>query len=141
MEVSAATAATDAVNFGIWHMFWQAGLVVKIVMLGLVAASVWCWAIVFEKFASFKKIDRSMDQFEQQFWSGQSLEDLYAVMSPRNNTGMAALFMAAMREWKRSQESVMRAGFAGVQTRIDRVLDLARWLKPISRPWHHPSQR
>ena len=124
MEVSAATAATDAVNFGIWHMFWQAGLVVKIVMLGLVAASVWCWAIVFEKFASFKKIDRSMDQFEQQFWSGQSLEDLYAVMSPRNNTGMAALFMAAMRDWKRSQESVMRAGFAGVQTRIDRVMDV-----------------
>jgi biopolymer transport protein TolQ len=124
MEVSAATAATDAVNFGIWHMFWQAGLVVKIVMLGLVFASVWCWAIVFEKFASFKKIDRSMDQFEQQFWSGQSLEDLYASMSPRNNTGMAALFMAAMREWKRSQESVMRAGFAGVQTRIDRVMDV-----------------
>jgi biopolymer transport protein TolQ len=124
MEVSAATAATDAVNFGIWHMFWQAGLVVKIVMLGLVAASVWCWAIVFEKFASFKKIDRSMDQFEQQFWSGQSLEDLYSAMGPRNNTGMAALFMAAMREWKRSQESVMRAGFAGVQTRIDRVMDV-----------------
>ena len=124
MEVSAATAATEAVNFGIWHMFWQAGLVVKLVMLGLVGASVWCWAIVFEKFASFKKIDRSMDQFEQQFWSGQSLEDLYSAMSPRNNTGMAALFMAAMREWKRSQESVMRAGFAGVQTRIDRVMDV-----------------
>jgi biopolymer transport protein TolQ len=124
MEVSAATAATEAVNFGIWHMFWQAGLVVKLVMLGLIAASVWCWAIVFEKFSSFKKIDRSMDQFEQQFWSGQSLEDLYSAMSPRNNTGMAALFMAAMREWKRSQESVMRAGFAGVQTRIDRVMDV-----------------
>ncbi|MDP4823246.1 MAG: protein TolQ [Aestuariivirgaceae bacterium] len=124
MEASAVTAATEAVNFGIWHMFWQAHIVVKLVMLGLIFGSVWCWAIVFEKFVSFGKIDRSMDQFEQQFWSGQSLEDLYSAMGQRNNTGMAALFMAAMREWKRSQESVMRAGFAGVQTRIDRVMDV-----------------
>ena len=125
MDVTTAqTTATQVADFGLWHMFWQAHIIVKIVMIGLVGASVWCWAIVFEKFVSFRKLDRSMDAFEQTFWSGQSLEDLYAQMSPRNNHGMAALFMAAMREWKRSQESVMRAGFQGVQSRIDRVMDV-----------------
>ena len=123
MEVT-TQAAVQAGDFGLWHMFWQAHIVVKIVMLGLVLASVWCWAIVFEKFVAFKRMDRSMDRFEQNFWSGQSLEDLYTMMSARPAHGMAAVFMAAMREWKRSQESAMRAGFTGVQSRIDRVMDV-----------------
>jgi biopolymer transport protein TolQ len=121
---------TDPTGAGIphdltfWGMFWAAHLVVKSVMLGLIAASLWSWAIIINKFMLYGRFESSMDKFEDAFWSGQSLEDLYAAMSPRNNTGMAALFMAAMREWKRSQESVMRAGFAGVQTRIDRVMDV-----------------
>ena len=123
MEVT-TQAAVQAGDFGLWHMFWQAHIVVKIVMLGLVLASVWCWAIVFEKFVAFKRMDRSMDRFEQNFWSGQSLEDLYTMMGARPAHGMAAVFMAAMREWKRSQESAMRAGFTGVQSRIDRVMDV-----------------
>lgn len=123
MEVT-TQAALQAGDFGLWHMFWQAHIVVKLVMIGLLLASVWCWAIVFEKIVAFKRMDRAMDRFEQNFWSGQSLEDLYAVMSARPANGMAAVFMAAMREWKRSQDSVARAGFTGVQSRIDRVMDV-----------------
>ncbi|MGB7204656.1 MAG: protein TolQ, partial [Anderseniella sp.] len=71
-----------------------------------------------------RKMKASMDKFEQLFWSGQSLEDLYLTLGPRSNHGMASLFMAAMREWKRSQDSAMRAGFAGVQMRINKVMDV-----------------
>ena len=56
--------------------------------------------------------------------AGQSLEELYLTMGARSSVGMATLFMAAMREWKRSQESAVRAGFQGVQKRIEKVMDV-----------------
>ena len=99
--------------------------VVKLVMLGLALASVWCWAIIIEKFFAVRRMNAANDRFEQNFWSGQSLEDLYlALGNARRPSGMAAIFMAAMREWKRSQEAAMRAGFQGVQKRIEKVMDV-----------------
>ena len=124
MEVQVGEVAAQAEQFGLLHLFWIASPVVKIVMIGLVLASIVCWAIVFEKYVALRNITRSIDKFEQLFWSGQSLEDLYLTLGPRNNKGMATLFMAAMREWKRSQQSAMRADFQGVQMRINKVMDV-----------------
>ena len=87
-----------------WELFKNAHLVVKLVMIGLLAASVWSWAIILEKLFLFAKTRKETDKFEQVFWSGQSLDELYQALSQRRNTGMAALFVAAMREWKRCIE-------------------------------------
>ena len=108
----------------LWALFTQAHIVVKIVMLGLIGASIGCWAIAIEKFVTIARARRAADRFEKLFWSGQSLEDLYLTLGPQNNHVMAALFMAAMREFKRSQQSAMRAGFHGLEKRIDRVMDV-----------------
>lgn len=124
MEVEVANAAAHNGGQSLLALFWQAHIVVKIVMLGLIVASVGCWAIVFEKFATVARAKRANARFEKIFWSGQSLDDLYLTLGPKNNQGMAALFMAAMREWKRSQESAMRAGFHGVEKRIEKVMDV-----------------
>jgi biopolymer transport protein TolQ len=124
MEVQVGEVATQAEQFGLLHLFWIASPVVKIVMIGLIVASIICWAIVIEKYVALRNMQRSTDKFEQMFWSGQSLEDLYLTLGPRNNKGMATLFMAAMREWKRSQQGAMRAGFQGVQMRINKVMDV-----------------
>ena len=94
-------------------------------MIGLGLASVWCWAIIFEKFYSVRRMNGANNKFENQFWSGQSLDDLYNAMANRPTIGMAAIFIAAMQEWKRSQGAAMRAGFAGVQKRIEKVMDVA----------------
>ena len=104
------------------------------VMLGLLVASVWVWAIVIDKFMLFSRTRKSMDRFEQAFWSGQSLEDLYRNLSSRPNTSMAALFVAAMREWKRSFEGSSRS-FAGLQMRIEKVMDvtIAREIERLER--------
>ena len=110
-------------DMSLWGLFLQAALVVKLVMLGLLAASVWCWAIVIDKQLLFSRNKRNMDKFETILWSGQSLEDLYRSLLNRPNSGMAALFVAAMREWKRSYESGSRS-VAGLQQRIDKVLDV-----------------
>ncbi len=124
MEVNVGDLAAQTDQFGLFNLFLIASPVVKFVMIGLVVASILCWGIVFEKWLAVRKMKSSMDKFEQLFWSGQSLEDLYLTLGPRSNKGMAALFMSAMREWKRSQDSAMRAGFAGVQMRINKVMDV-----------------
>lgn len=119
-EVGLAAAAHDV---SLWALFMQAGLVVKLVMLGLLAASVWTWAIIIDKFMSYSRSRRQFDQFEQVFWSGQSLEELYRTLAERNNTGLAAMFVAAMREWKKSFERGARSPI-GLQMRIDRAMDV-----------------
>ena len=111
-------------GFSLWGLFLQADIVVKLVMIGLLAASIWSWAIIIEKLFLLVRIERKTNKFEDQFWSGRSLEDLYASMAQADNRSSAALFVAAMREWKRSQESMMRAGFLGVQQRIERAMDV-----------------
>src|SRR3984957_21107964 len=97
----AAAAATPETS--ILEMFWSAHIVVKAVMLGLFLASLWCWTIIFDKTRLFHKFKTEMENFEQIFWSGQSLEELYTSLSnQQNNTAAAALFVAAMRGGKRS---------------------------------------
>ena len=113
-----------AVDLSVWQLFSDAHIVVKIVMIGLLAVSVWSWAIILEKFFLFAKTRKETDKFEQVFWSGQSLEELYQALAQRRNTGMAALFVAAMREWKRSLERDAGKPMPGVQLRVDKVMDV-----------------
>jgi biopolymer transport protein TolQ len=105
-------------------LFWEAGFVVKLVMLGLLAASIWSWAIIFDKVVLYARTRRQLKRFEKIFWSGQSLEQLYQTLSERPANGMGALFVAAMKEWKRSFERGARSAI-GLQTRIDKALDVS----------------
>jgi biopolymer transport protein TolQ len=104
-------------------LFLQAHWIVKGVMIGLLVCSVWVWAIAIEKTLLHMRMRKAMDRFEQAFWSGQSLEELYRSLSARPTHSMAALFVAAMREWKRSLEGEARS-FAGLQMRIGKVRDV-----------------
>src|SRR6202011_5089330 len=104
-------------------LFWQAHWIVKSVMVGLLVCSVWVWAIAIEKTLLHMRMRKAMDRFEQAFWSGQSLEDLYRHLSARPTHSMASLFVAAMREWKRSLEGEARS-FAGLQMRIGKVMEV-----------------
>jgi biopolymer transport protein TolQ len=84
---------------------------------------VWVWAIAIDKIFLYRRTRASMDKFEGAFWSGESLEDLYRSLAHLPNQCMAALFVAAMREWKRSFEGGARS-FAGLQMRIDKVMQV-----------------
>jgi biopolymer transport protein TolQ len=83
----------------------------------------------------FTRIRRTADRFEQAFWSGQSLEDLYKSLATKPGHSTAALFVAAMREWKRSFEGHARS-LAGLQMRIEKVMDVA-----IAREIEHMERR
>lgn len=118
------TLAEPGVQLSIWALFWQAGWVVKLVMIGLLCASIWTWAIVIDKLVAYARMRVSLNRFEQVFWSGQSLEDLYRTLADRKTSGMGSIFVAAMREWKKSFEKGAKSPL-GLQTRIDKAMDLA----------------
>jgi biopolymer transport protein TolQ len=121
--VTEAALVSPAANLSLISLFLQADVIVKAVIIGLLLASVWSWAIIVDKTILYARIRKQMDGFEKTFWSGQSLEELYRSLSGRTPQGMASVFVAAMREWKRSFEAGARSQF-GLQTRIEKVLDV-----------------
>jgi biopolymer transport protein TolQ len=122
-DVATEALAAPTADISLFGLFWQAHLVVKLVMIGLMFASVWCWAIIIDKQILITRTRRAMNRFEEVFWSGQSLEELYRGLAGRANNALAALFVAAMREWKRSHEGD-RPAIASLTQRIDRVMDV-----------------
>lgn len=124
MEVTDVVVAAGEIDFSLLALFLRADWVVKFVMLGLLAASVWSWAIVVDKSMLYGRTRRRMNQFEKVFWSGQSLDELYQELSQTRASGLAAVFVAAMKEWKRSHEQNAISGI-GIQQRLDKVIDVA----------------
>jgi biopolymer transport protein TolQ len=133
-DLAQAAQPLSSSDLSIFSLFWQAHWIVKSVMIGLFVSSIWVWAIAIEKTILYARSRRAMNSFESAFWSGQSLEELYRSLSGRPTHSMAALFVAAMREWKRSFETQARS-FAGLQTRIEKVMDvtIAREIEMLER--------
>jgi biopolymer transport protein TolQ len=124
-SVAATNLAAPTGDLSLITLFLQADVVVKFVMLLLVIASVWVWAIVFEKITTLRRVNRLASTFEDRFWSGGSLEDLYDQEGARPTHPMAAVFGAAMGEWRRSSR-VAGADMArgSVADRIDRAANV-----------------
>jgi len=133
-EMASALGAPGG-SISILALFFQAHIVVKLVVIGLILASVWSWSIVFEKIIMFARAKRQSTRFEQVFWSGQSLEDLYTSYAHLTDQSMASLFVAAMREWRRSQEHGHALSAGGIQMRVEKVMDvtIARELERMER--------
>lgn len=126
-SVSASDLGQVAHDLSLWGLFLQADWIVKLVMLGLIAASIWVWAVVFEKVTSLRRANRAADAFEDKFWSGGSLEQLFQSEGERPSHPMAAVFGAAMREWERSSTRPGEAAphGAGMQQRAERAMTVA----------------
>jgi len=119
----AVEIASSGSGATLFVLFMQANWVVKLVMIGLLFASVWCWAIIIDKAIAFAAARRAGKRFEEEFWSGRSLEELYRHLEERRTTGAAAVFVAAMREWKKSFEKGARSPM-GLQMRIEKAMDV-----------------
>jgi len=133
-------ASQMAGDLSVWSLFMQADFVVKLVMLLLIAASIWSWAIIFDKLVLLRRLRRGANQFEEAFWSGGSLDDLYDRMSTRTGDPMSAIFVSAMREWRRFTSRAKPAvgsqgAIASLQQRIEKVMDitLGREMEQVER--------
>lgn len=129
---------SGASDLSLWQLFVSADFVVKFVMLLLLAASVWCWSIIFDKLVRTRKLVAQANAFEDAFWSGGSLEDLYDRIGGSPPEPMSAVFAGAMKEWRHASERGLTATGtmrAGLQQRIDRVMQvtIARELGRLER--------
>jgi biopolymer transport protein TolQ len=108
-----------------WELFLQADIVVKSVMLALLLASIWCWAIILDKYVRLKRVQAQADKFEEGFWSGGSLEELFDRIGHKPADPMTAVFAAAMREWRRTINrgvTEVQKIRTSLQQRIERVM-------------------
>lgn len=132
MESNAVDAAilagsVGANDFSMISLFLRADWIVKAVIVLLVLASIWCWAIIFEKFMAMRRLNRRANDFEGAFWSGGSLDELYERIGIQPTDPMSAVFVAAMREWRRNPQGPAGEASVSIVTlaeRIDRVMQI-----------------
>ena len=127
--VNAVTLAgsVGSTDMSIIGLFLQADYVVKAVMILLIFASFWCWAIIFDKIRRLRLLQAQASEFEEQFWSGAPLEDLYDRLGSRPGEPMSAIFSSAMREWRRSAaKGLVGSGpmRASLRQRIEQVMQI-----------------
>jgi biopolymer transport protein TolQ len=115
-----------ASNSTMWDLLWSSDTVTKVVLIGLILASVWSWAIIFEKFGVLRQLKQKTAKFEERFWSGGSLDRLYDSLGANPKEPMANMFVSAMKEWKRTNilKSKTDRGLRGVslQQRIEKAM-------------------
>ena len=124
-----ATAAPHgdvAASFSIVPMFLRADLLGKSVMILLLAASLWSWAIIFNKLMLLANLKRKAKRFDKLFWSGQSLDELYQQFASHNDHPLAAMFIAGLREWRRAFEggTPRENALPGIKERIEKAMSV-----------------
>jgi biopolymer transport protein TolQ len=123
MDTATLAQASD-LDFSFLALFLRATLTVKIVMILLIAASFWSWAIIIQKHLVFRRARAQAQAFDGAFWSGEPLDELYARIGSNPGSGPERVFTAGMAEWQRSHRS--DGGLIpGAAQRIDRSMDVA----------------
>lgn len=117
-------ALAQEIDFSMWGLFARATLTVKLVMVILIVASIWSWAIIIQKLLDYRAARSEADVFDRAFWSGEPLDGLFEEIGLTPDGAAEKIFAAGMIEWRRSHRT--DGGLiAGAQARIDRSMDVA----------------
>ena len=124
MEQEVATQVVGlggSTDFSLIQLFLRADFVVKSVIVILIAASVFSWALIFEKYRLFKRIEKSTNSFEEKFWKSKSAESFYNSLTNKDHDPMANVFQSAMDELikTKSKSSSVQS------TRVSRVIEIS----------------
>ncbi|MAS42400.1 MAG: protein TolQ [Rhodobacteraceae bacterium] len=123
-QATSALAAAHDMDFSLTALFLRATLTVQIVMVLLIAASIWSWAVAISKFMRYGKARRDAAMFENAFWSGQPLDELHERLGDRPRSALERIFVAGMGEWRKSHAPGGKL-IAGADQRIGRVMSVA----------------
>lgn len=120
------TLGPDVNGISVMSLFLRADPLVKGVFALLVLASLWSWMIIINKALVLRSLRRKGDKFEKTFWSGLSLEELYQQFAQRTDHPMAAVFVAALREWRRAFEhgTPRETQLVSIRDRIDKAMSV-----------------
>jgi len=119
------------VDLSIGHLILNASLVVQLVMLVLLAASITSWVMIFRKRQALKQAQTGAEDFEQQFWSGGNLSEMYTQMAqPQNDTGgLERIFRSGFREFSRMRkqgaeaDGIVQASHRAMRITVSRESD------------------
>lgn len=117
-EVVNTVNAIPATDLSVIGMFLQASFIVKIVMIVLVAASIWSWAIIFAKFMSINTIKKKSNKFEEIFWSCGSIDNLYDSILNNNSDPLIAIFASGMKEFRKYRNYIDINNVTAIQEKI-----------------------
>ena len=90
----------------IFSYFWDASIMIKLVLLALLFASIYSWAIIISKYFTLRRINKDADDFEESFWSGTPLDVLYKQLRNSSFDPISNVFCAAMAELEQSKQSL-----------------------------------
>jgi len=124
--IASESVGTNALqSFGVLDMIGHADVLIQLIMLGLVLASFYCWAIIYDKIMRLKRLKEASDVFEREFWSIDELEKLYNKVKGKPSEPMAAIFVSAMNEWRRANiKTVSDYTKEAFMKRLERVMDI-----------------
>ncbi len=123
MEAEIATQVVGLggeTDFSLIKLFIRADFVVKSVIVVLIAASIFSWALIVDKYKLFKKINLSSDEFEQKFWKSKSAESFYNNIPANSNDPLANIFKAGMDEMLKS-----KTRSSNQSERVSRILEVS----------------
>lgn len=100
LTAGAAQVVAHTTDLSVGTLVAQADIIVKLVIALLLGASFWCWAIIFEKWKTFRGLNYRSDKFEKLFAAGASPDQIYERLKNKSDNPMSTVFIAAMREWK-----------------------------------------
>ena len=123
MDTQTIAMAQD-IDFSLLALFWRASFIVKLVMILLTVASFWSWAIIVQKFISYRQARREAAVFDRAFWSGEPLDELFDQIGPQPEGASERIFASGMVEWRRSHRQDGEL-ITGAQARIERSMDVA----------------
>ena len=103
--VTTGDISSAVVDFSLLSLFLKADLVVKSVIIILIAASIYSWAVILEKLVKMKKLKQLENEFDEIFWSGNSFEDLFETFNYNQNDPKSKIFCSAISEWKKSNKN------------------------------------
>ena len=121
-EIAAQAVGLGGVNdFGLWQLFIRADFVVKSVIILLLASSIYSWALIFDKYKLFKKINLSTSDFENKFWKARSAESLNSNLPAKTDDPLTQIFKDAMSELikTKSKSSAIQSA------RVERILEIS----------------
>lgn len=121
VQAAGAGLGAPVHDLSLLSLFLNAHWIVQAVMVILILASIWSWAVIIDKILKTRDLKKQADEFERTFWAGGSLDDLYDRIGKRPSHPMALLFAAAMHEWKRSTGKGKGGDSFSLQSRLNQV--------------------
>lgn len=125
MDPNALAPVVTAEDFSLVALFLRADIIVKVVMGILALASVWSWAVAIDKFFTVGGAKSRAKRIEQNFWSGQPMEDMDGRVTEKSSEAMARVFAAGAREWREGRRTGGADEAAAIMQRTSAQMDVA----------------